>query len=53
MTTRFDTHEVVNQPPPLAGYDVFGADAALADAVGREGAAWATAELHALGALAG
>jgi len=53
MTTRFDTHEVVNQPPPLAGYDVFGADAALAEAVAREGAPWAGDELHALGARAG
>jgi putative acyl-CoA dehydrogenase len=53
MTTRFDTHEVVNQPPPLAGYDVFGVDAALADAVAREGAAWATDELRALGVRAG
>jgi putative acyl-CoA dehydrogenase len=53
MTTRFDTHEVANQPPPLAGYDVFGADAALAEAVVREGAEWASDELHALGARAG
>jgi len=53
MTTRFETHEVVNQPPPLAGYDVFGADAALAEAVAREGAPWAGDELHALGARAG
>ncbi|HEX5945986.1 MAG TPA: acyl-CoA dehydrogenase family protein [Acidimicrobiales bacterium] len=47
------THEVTNQPPPLEGYDVFGADAALVEAVEREGAAWATADLHALGHLAG
>ena len=32
------THEVTNQPPPLEGYDVFGADAALVDGVEREGA---------------
>ena len=35
------THEVTNQPPPLEGYDVFGADAALVEAVEREGAGWA------------
>jgi putative acyl-CoA dehydrogenase len=47
------THEVLNQPPPLADYDVFGADAALAEAVRREGAAWAEDELGSLGRLAG
>ena len=51
--TRFDTHDVVNQPPPLAGYDVFGADVALAAAVSREAGAWATDELHMLGTRAG
>ncbi|WP_432028263.1 acyl-CoA dehydrogenase family protein [Streptomyces sp. 1222.5] len=29
------THTVTNQPPPLAGYDVFAADRALVDAVER------------------
>ncbi len=47
------THEVSNQPPPLAGYDVFASDAALREAVDREGAGWAVDELHALGSLAG
>ena len=47
------THEVTNQPPPLEGYDVFGADAALVEGVEREGAAWASEDLHALGRLAG
>jgi putative acyl-CoA dehydrogenase len=47
------THEVLNQPPPLAGYDVFGSDRALVDAVHREGAGWAGASLHDLGVLAG
>jgi putative acyl-CoA dehydrogenase len=50
---EFATHEVLNQPPRLTGYDVYGADAALVDAVEREGAAWANAELHELGRLAG
>ncbi|HZA78906.1 MAG TPA: isovaleryl-CoA dehydrogenase [Acidimicrobiales bacterium] len=47
------THEVTNQPPPLEGYDVFGADAALVEAVEREGAGWAADDLHGLGRLAG
>jgi putative acyl-CoA dehydrogenase len=47
------THEVTNQPPPLEGYDVFGDDAALVEGVEREGAGWATEDLHALGRLAG
>src|SRR6478735_2016743 len=41
MATRFETHEVVNQPPPLTGYNAFGADVALGEALEREGAAWA------------
>jgi putative acyl-CoA dehydrogenase len=47
------THDVTNQPPPLAGYDVFAADSALVEAVEREGAGWAADDLHALGRLAG
>jgi putative acyl-CoA dehydrogenase len=47
-----DTHEVVNQAPPLIGYDV-AADAALLDGVTREGAGWAVDDLHRLGKLAG
>ena len=35
MASAFDTHQVTNQPPPLADYDVFAADAVL---VGRHGA---------------
>jgi putative acyl-CoA dehydrogenase len=53
MTSVLHTHEVTNQPPPLTGYDVFGADHALGDALDREGAAWAVDELHELGRLAG
>jgi putative acyl-CoA dehydrogenase len=47
------THEVTNQPPPLEGYDVFGADDALVEAADREGAGWAVEDLSALGRLAG
>ncbi|UQU68176.1 isovaleryl-CoA dehydrogenase [Couchioplanes caeruleus] len=46
------THEVVNQPPPLTGHDI-AADAALLDAVDREGAGWAADDLHRLGKLGG
>jgi putative acyl-CoA dehydrogenase len=46
------THEVLNQVPPLAGHDV-AADPALLEAIEREGAGWAAAGLHELGALAG
>jgi len=46
------THEVTNQPPPLAGYDASD-DLALLDALRREGAAWAEPELRHIGRLAG
>jgi putative acyl-CoA dehydrogenase len=46
------THDVRNQVPPLAGYDVAD-DPALLEAVEREDAVWAAAELHELGLLAG
>jgi len=47
------THEVLNQPPPLAGYDLFTTDRALVVAVRREGAGWAEADLAALGTRLG
>ncbi len=53
MLEPFDTHEVVNQSPPLEGHDVYGTDRALVEAVEREGAGWAAAELAALGSLTG
>ncbi|GAA2871439.1 acyl-CoA dehydrogenase family protein [Streptosporangium fragile] len=46
------THDVFNQAHPLSGHDV-SADAALVEGVTREGAGWATGELHRLGVLAG
>ncbi|MFI7275548.1 acyl-CoA dehydrogenase family protein [Streptomyces sp. NPDC049879] len=55
MTSR--THAVTNQPPPLAGYDVFGQDAALAEGVARYAAPDAAGgiadALGGLGRLAG
>ncbi len=47
------THEVLNQPPPLEGYDLFTTDRVLGDAVEREGAAWARERLQRLGGEAG
>ena len=49
---RHTTHEVLNQVPPLVGYDV-AEDAALLAALSREGAGWAEPGLHELGILAG
>ena len=37
---KHSTHEVFNQPPPLAPYNVFDADTALREAVEREGGGW-------------
>jgi len=39
------THEVQNQPPPLQDYDPLASDAALDEALQREGAAWARGEV--------
>jgi putative acyl-CoA dehydrogenase len=49
----FATHEVSNQAPPLAPYNVFEADTALREAVEREGAAWGIDRLRDTGQLAG
>jgi putative acyl-CoA dehydrogenase len=42
-----------NQAPPLAGYNLYEADRALQEAVGRSGAAWAHETLLQLGKRAG
>ena len=47
------THEVINQPPPLAGYNLFSADAALREAVEREGGSWAENSIRAFGEVCG
>ncbi|HWI26180.1 MAG TPA: isovaleryl-CoA dehydrogenase [Stellaceae bacterium] len=49
----FVTHEIVNQPPPLVDYDLFGSDRALQEAVRREGAAWAEPSLAGFGRALG
>jgi putative acyl-CoA dehydrogenase len=56
MTDRagdFATHEVFNQPPPLADIDLFGSDRALVEGVTREGASWAVDRLHDFGRYLG
>ena len=44
MSTR--THTVINQAPPLVGYDVYAADAALAEGVARHTAPDVLAEVQ-------
>jgi putative acyl-CoA dehydrogenase len=51
--TRFDTHSVANQPPPLSPYDAWTTDAPLREAVAREGGAWAADALGDYGRLVG
>jgi len=47
------THEVLNQVPPLVGYDLFAHDKALFDGLAREGAGWARERAHELGRIVG
>jgi len=47
------THSVFNQSPPLIDTNLFTSDLALVDAVRREGAAWAIANLEEFGRLVG
>ncbi|MBS1876506.1 MAG: isovaleryl-CoA dehydrogenase [Acidobacteria bacterium] len=47
------THRVFNQPPPLAGYNLFTTDAVLREGVARCDADWALPDLHAFGAALG
>jgi putative acyl-CoA dehydrogenase len=51
--TGVSTHDVSNQAPPLADYNVFEADRTLVEAVEREGAEWARDRISAVGELAG
>ncbi|MEM7426693.1 MAG: acyl-CoA dehydrogenase family protein [Pseudomonadota bacterium] len=43
------THEVVNMPPHMGDQDLWASNAALREAVAREGAGWAETRLAALG----
>jgi putative acyl-CoA dehydrogenase len=49
----YATHEVLNQPPPLADYDAYATDPALQRIVSTFGADWAGDKLHATGATIG
>jgi putative acyl-CoA dehydrogenase len=49
----FDSHKVINQPPPLPDHNLFDADPVLAAALVREGAKWAIGRLRAFGAVMG
>jgi putative acyl-CoA dehydrogenase len=51
--SRFDTHRVENQPPPLEDVDLFAGDAALREGLAREGAAWAEARVGRFGEILG
>lgn len=46
-------HEVTNQVPPLLDYDMAAGDAALLEALRREGGAWGEDEVRAFGQLTG
>jgi putative acyl-CoA dehydrogenase len=53
MLTGAYSHDVTNQPPPLAPYNVFEADLPLREALEREGGAWGIDRLRDTGELAG
>ena len=48
-----ETHDVINVARELQDYNLYAADTALREAVAREGASWAEAELSAFGAQVG
>ncbi len=53
MSSPFDTHDVANQSPPFQGIDLFATDAALREAVAREGGTHASDDLAAFGVKCG
>ena len=48
-----NTHEVLNQPPPLEGHNFYSTDRALGEALKREGAGWAEDRVCDYGAVLG
>jgi len=52
-TIAADTHEVLNQPPALEDYNLFGSDHALMQATEVNGAGWARVQLAAYGKTLG
>ncbi|HVD55530.1 MAG TPA: acyl-CoA dehydrogenase family protein, partial [Thermoleophilaceae bacterium] len=53
MLTGASTHDVLNQPPPLAPFNAFEADLALREALDREGGGWGVDRVRDTGELAG
>ncbi len=53
MLASRSTHDVLNQPPPIAPYNVFEADVALREALEREQGGWGVDRLRDTGQLAG
>ena len=53
VADRFRTHDVENQPPPLAPYDAYATDLPLREALVREGGGWAEEQVAAYGAITG
>src|SRR5687767_9987894 len=53
VVERRATHEALNQPPPLEGYNLFEQDAVLRESVTREGGGWGLERLAAFGAEIG
>ncbi len=51
--SHLPTHDVTNMPPAIGDQDLWANDIALREAVTREGAGWAEAELAAFGRVAG
>jgi putative acyl-CoA dehydrogenase len=51
--TRLATHEVANQPGEFAGRNLYATDAAIREAVRREGGDWLEAPMQALGEAVG
>ncbi|MCF6285957.1 MAG: hypothetical protein L3K26_12285 [Candidatus Hydrogenedentes bacterium] len=48
-TSRYDTHEVTNQPPLIEGYNAFETDPNLSEGIDRTGGEWALESLTAMG----
>jgi putative acyl-CoA dehydrogenase len=53
LTAGAPTHEVLNQAPPLEGYNLFTSHPALVEGIRREGADWAEERLTRIGEHAG
>jgi putative acyl-CoA dehydrogenase len=52
-SSRFTTHDVTNQPPPLDGVNLFETNVPLVEAVEREGAGWALERAREVGRVWG